>query len=196
MKSAAVKEKLTEYIGHEVEKLQNGQIPEQIFKYLSLAYEQPSSLLDYLPDDGVIFFDEFSRVQEMSDSLEKEEAEWYTSLLQEGQIIHDIPVSHVFSTLIGETELPKVYFSLFLRHIPNTSPQNIFNVSTKPMQNFHGQMNVLKAELDRWKKETTRLSCWDLMKNGSRSSRGYSTTIRLKSHLWKTEISFCLARYR
>ena len=152
VKAAAVKEKLTEYIGHEVDQLENGQVPEQIFKYLSLAYDNPSSLLDYLPNDGVIFFDEFSRVQEMSESLEKEEAEWYTSLLQEGQIIHDVDVSHAFSTLVSKTKLPKVYFSLFLRHIPNTSPQNIFNVSTKPMQNFHGQMNVLKAELDRWKK--------------------------------------------
>lgn len=152
VKAAAVKEKMTEYIGHEVDQLENGQVPEQIFKYLSLAYDHPSSLLDYLPEDGVIFFDEFSRVQEMSESLEKEEAEWYTSLLQEGQIIHDVPVSHAFSGLINNTKLPKVYFSLFLRHIPNTSPQNIFNVSTKPMQNFHGQMNVLKAELDRWKK--------------------------------------------
>ena len=152
VKSAAVKEKMTEYIGHEVDQLENGQVPEQIFKYLSLAYENPSSLLDYLPNDGVLFFDEFSRVQEMSESLEKEEAEWYTSLLQEGQIIHDVAVSHAFSTLVNRTKLPKVYFSLFLRHIANTSPQNIFNVSTKPMQNFHGQMNVLKAELDRWKK--------------------------------------------
>lgn len=152
VKAAAVKEKMTEYIGHEVDQLENGQVPEQIFKYLSLAYDHPSSLLDYLPEDGVIFFDEFSRVQEMSESLEKEEAEWYTSLLQEGQIIHDVPVSHAFTELINNTKLPKVYFSLFLRHIPNTSPQNIFNVSTKPMQNFHGQMNVLKAELDRWKK--------------------------------------------
>lgn len=152
VKSAAVKEKMTEYIGYEVSQLENGQVPEQIFKYLSLAYEKPSSLLDYLPDDGVLFFDEYSRVQEMSESLEKEEAEWYTSLLQEGQIIQDVPVSHTFSSLVSKTKLPKVYFSLFLRHIPNTSPQNIFNVSTKPMQNFHGQMNVLKAELDRWKK--------------------------------------------
>ncbi|MCC5804283.1 transcription-repair coupling factor [Rossellomorea vietnamensis] len=152
VKSAAVKEKMTEYIGYEVSQLENGQVPEQIFKYLSLAYEKPSSLLDYLPDDGVLFFDEYSRVQEMSESLEKEEAEWFTSLLQEGQIIQDVPVSHTFSSLVSKTKLPKVYFSLFLRHIPNTSPQNIFNVSTKPMQNFHGQMNVLKAELDRWKK--------------------------------------------
>ncbi|WP_064090893.1 transcription-repair coupling factor [Rossellomorea aquimaris] len=152
IKAAAVKEKLTEYIGHEIEQLENGQIPQQIFKYLSLAYDTPSSLLDYLPKDGVLFFDEYSRVQEMSESLETEEAEWYTSLLQDGQIIHDLPVSHSFNKLVANTRLTKVYFSLFLRHIPNTSPQNIFNIASKPMQNFHGQMNVLKAELDRWKK--------------------------------------------
>ncbi|WP_430483446.1 transcription-repair coupling factor [Rossellomorea marisflavi] len=152
IKSAGVKEKMTEYIGHEVEQLENGQVPEQIFKYLSLAYETPASLLDYLPEDGVLFFDEYSRVQEMSESLEKEEAEWYTSLLSEGQIIHDMVVSHPFASLVSNAKRSKVYFSLFLRQIPNTSPQNIFNVSTKPMQNFHGQMNVLKTELDRWKK--------------------------------------------
>jgi transcription-repair coupling factor (superfamily II helicase) len=152
IKTDSVKEKLTEYIGHEIEQLENGQIPEQIFKYLSLAYETPSSLLDYLPGDSVIFFDEYSRILEMSESLEREEAEWYTSLLQDGQIIHELSVSHNFPSLTANTKLPKVYFSLFLRHIPNTSPQNIFNVSAKPMQNFHGQMNVLKAELDRWKK--------------------------------------------
>ncbi|WP_143118087.1 hypothetical protein, partial [Shouchella clausii] len=42
--------------------------------------------------------------------------------------------------------------SLFLRHVPNTNPQNIINVTCKQMQNFHGQMHVLKSELDRWKK--------------------------------------------
>ncbi|MCL6572951.1 MAG: transcription-repair coupling factor, partial [Bacillus sp. (in: Bacteria)] len=45
-----------------------------------------------------------------------------------------------------------VYMSLFLRHVANTSPQNIINVSCKQMQNFHGQIHLLKAEMDRWKK--------------------------------------------
>ncbi|MFD2681341.1 transcription-repair coupling factor [Bacillus seohaeanensis] len=152
IKASTVKEKLTEYIGHEVEQLQNGQTPEQIFKYLSIAYPSVTSLLDYFPSDSFLFFDEYSRIQEMNESLDTEEAEWYTSLLQEGQIIHDITVSHSLPSLFSNTMLPKVYFSLFLRHLPNTSPQNIFNISSKPMQNFHGQMHVLKAELDRWKK--------------------------------------------
>ena len=44
-----------------------------------LAYDRPHSLLDYLPSNGLVFIDEISRVQEMNDSLVKEEAEWYTS---------------------------------------------------------------------------------------------------------------------
>ncbi|TYS13661.1 transcription-repair coupling factor [Rossellomorea vietnamensis] len=152
IKTDQVKERLTQNTGYELEQLRNGQKPQAIYKYLSYAYDEPASLLDYLPEGGMFFLDELGRVQEMGESLEKEEADWYTSLLQNGEIVHDVPVSHNLSKLLVQTGLPKVYFSLFLRHVPNTSPQNIFNLSSKPMQSFHGQMNVLKAELDRWKK--------------------------------------------
>jgi len=54
--------------------------------------------------------------------------------------------------LLHKAVQPIVYMSLFLRHVPNTNPQNIINVTCKQMQSFHGQMNVLKSEMDRWKK--------------------------------------------
>src|SRR5699024_3019669 len=41
---------------------------------------------------------------------------------------------------------------VFLRHIPNTQPQNIVNLSTRAMQEFHGQMHLFKNELKRWEK--------------------------------------------
>ncbi len=143
---------LTQSIGYELEQLRMGQKPEQIFKYISFAYEKENSLLDYLPKNGLIFVDEISRVQEMNDSLEKEEAEWYTSLLGEGKIPHDVKISHQLLPLLHKSENAVTYMSLFLRHVPNTNPQNIINVSCKPMQNFHGQMHVLKAEVERWAK--------------------------------------------
>jgi transcription-repair coupling factor (superfamily II helicase) len=143
---------LSQNIGFEIEQLKNGQKPNQVFKYLSLAYENNNSLLDYLPSNGLVFIDEISRVQEMNDSLVKEEAEWYTSLLAEGQIVHDIHISHDFQGIFQKREFPILYLSLFLRHVANTSPQNIMNLSCKQMQNFHGQMHLLKAEVERWKK--------------------------------------------
>ncbi|MFJ7729843.1 transcription-repair coupling factor [Neobacillus sp. NPDC097160] len=152
LKDDKAKMQLSQNISHELEQLKNRQKPDQVYKYLSLAYERPASLLDYLPSNGLVFIDEISRAQEMNDSLEKEEAEWYTSLLGEGQIIHDLHISHDLQALLQKREFPVLYMSLFLRHVANTSPQNIINISCKQMQNFHGQMHVLKAEIDRWKK--------------------------------------------
>jgi len=152
VKSAKSKELLTQNMGYAIEKLKNKQKPEQLFKFLSLAYEKPASLLDYLDGKGLIILDEYSRIQEMNDRLENEEAEWFTSLLEEGQIVHELEVSHNLTKLLIQANLPRLYLSLFLRHIPNTNPQNIVNITCKQMQNFHGQMHVLKTEMERWKK--------------------------------------------
>ncbi|MDP4170613.1 MAG: transcription-repair coupling factor [Bacillota bacterium] len=152
LKNEKEKISLAQNIGFELDRLKNGIKPDQIFKYLSIAYDKPGSLLDYLPKNGLVFIDEISRVQEMDDSLKKEEAEWYTSLLGEGQIIHDLHISHELPNLMQNKAFPVLYMSLFLRHVANTNPQNIINFSCKPMQNFHGQMHLLKAEVDRWKK--------------------------------------------
>lgn len=152
LKDDKAKLQLSQNISYELEQLNNGQKPDQVFKYLSLAYESTNSLLDYLPSNGLVFIDEISRVQEMNDSLLKEEAEWQTSLLSEGKIIHDVAISHDMQGLLQKKNFPVLYMSLFLRHVANTSPQNIINVSCKQMQNFHGQMHLLKSEIERWKK--------------------------------------------
>lgn len=152
IKDEKIKVQMSQHIGNEIEQLKSGQLPEQFFKYTSFAYPQLHSLLDYLPADGMILVDEISRVQEMNDSLQKEEVEWHTSLLGEGKIIHGVKVSHDFSNLLQKTTSPLLYMSLFLRHVQQTSPQNILNLTYKQIQNFHGQMNLLKTEIERWLK--------------------------------------------
>ncbi|MFD0051769.1 transcription-repair coupling factor [Actinomycetes bacterium NPDC127524] len=152
IKNEKTKEQLVQTIGYELEQFKTGNLTDQISKYLSLGYGKPASLIDYMPSDGIVMLDEISRIQEISDSLEKEEAEWYTNLLAEGQIIHDVKLAHRLPELIAGSDRPFIYLSLFLRHVPHTNPQNIINFTCKQMQNFHGQMNVFKAETDRWKK--------------------------------------------
>ena len=152
IKDDNVKEQLVETVSYELEQLKQGHIPDQIFKYLSLAYENSTSLIDYLPENGIVVLDEISRIQELNDSLEKEEAEWYTDLLSQGRIIQDVKLAHNLPDLIAHSTRPFIYLSLFLRHVPHTNPQNILNMACKQMQNFHGQMNVFKAEIERWKK--------------------------------------------
>ena len=90
VKNAALKATLTENIKGEIEQLRQGQLLENMFKYLSFFYESPASLLDYLPEGGLVIFDETTRIQETSDQLETEEAEWITELLGQGQIVRDV----------------------------------------------------------------------------------------------------------
>jgi len=152
LKDEKAKQLLLEHLSLELEQLKQGQTIEQQYKYASLFYEWPASLLDYMPENGLLLLDEASRIYETSENLDKEEAEWYTSLLSAGKIIHDLPISHSFSDLLQTCKKPRVYLSLFLRHVPHTHPQNIVSVSCKQMQHFHGQMELLKTELERWKK--------------------------------------------
>ncbi|BBP86491.1 hypothetical protein BsIDN1_01090 [Bacillus safensis] len=131
---------------------------QEMTKYLSYFYEKPASLLDYTSQDTIIILDEISRIQEMEEQLEQEEADWTISLLEEGNILHDLSLSFPFQELINQQSRSILYYSLFLRHVQQTNPQNIVNVSSKQMQNFHGQMNVLASEIERYKNSNTRLS--------------------------------------
>ncbi|MFD1706520.1 transcription-repair coupling factor [Siminovitchia sediminis] len=169
VKKDYTKEQLAQNIGADIEQMRNGQKPEQFFKYTQLAYEPAASLLDYVPQDSIIVLDEFSRIQEMNERLEKEEAEWYMAVLEQGSVTHDLKIAHSLNELFVGTPLPRIYVSLFLRHIPNTSPQNIANVPCKLMQNFHGQMHLLSSEVDRWK--SNQMSVVFLAPNEERSQK-------------------------
>ncbi|RKD22796.1 transcription-repair coupling factor [Ammoniphilus oxalaticus] len=152
IKDQAVKEKLSEKIGWEIEQLRQGQRFQSMYKYISLLYPNYQNLLDYMPDDTVIVLDEPSRVLETADNLEQDEAEWKTALIAEGEFTNNIPISFQYADIINNRQHKVIHLSVFLRQIPRTAPQNIVNFNCKMVQNFHGQMNVLKTEVDRWVK--------------------------------------------
>ena len=58
-----------------------------MYKYMSIYYDAPHSLLTYMPENTVVFIDEMSRVKEMAESLHKEEAQWLTALVEQGEIV-------------------------------------------------------------------------------------------------------------
>ncbi|MFB5663757.1 transcription-repair coupling factor [Alteribacillus sp. HJP-4] len=152
VKDSSIKEKLQEHLQYEIEQLDEQTRFQGIYKYMEYFYENPATLLSYFSGDSIVFMDEVSRVQEMAERLDKEEAEWKTTLLETGEVPVDLSLSIEFHELFKEHDGPRVYFSLFLRSIPSFQPQNIANLSCKAMQQFHGQMPVLKNEIQRWQK--------------------------------------------
>ncbi|RKN65747.1 transcription-repair coupling factor [Paenibacillus ginsengarvi] len=157
MTDRQVREKLKEEIGHEVERLREHQFFAGLYKYVGLLYPERHTLMDYLPKDAVLVIDEPSRLLETAKQLERDEGEWMTNLLQEGKSLPSFVMSKTYETLLHRTAFPALYVSLFLRQVPQTQPQNVVNFMCRAMQNFHGQMNVLKSEMERWKKTGARV---------------------------------------
>ncbi|WP_079477403.1 transcription-repair coupling factor [Halobacillus salinus] len=147
------KETLNEIMEHDIDRLKQQERFEEMYKYIGYFYEENYSLLDYLPQNGLIVLDEMSRIQETANRLDQEEAEWHQSLLEANQTVRSLKISFDWHDTWEKMEQPKLYMSVFMRHIPNTQPQNIVNISSRQMQQFHGQMNLLKNEMDRWEKQ-------------------------------------------
>lgn len=152
MKNSDSKEKLLETIEADLEQMKSLEHVQEMHKYIGFLYENPASLLDYLPTNGLVIFDEMSRIHETAINLDKEEAEWYSSILEAGQMVRNSIFSFDWHAVWEKMKHQRLYMSIFLRHIPNTHPQNIINLSSRAMQEFHGQMHLFKNELKRWQK--------------------------------------------
>ncbi|TVY06800.1 transcription-repair coupling factor [Paenibacillus cremeus] len=157
MNDRQAKDRLLEGIGHEIELLREGQHFSGLFKYVSLLFPERQTLLDYMPNDSILLVDEPARLIETAKQLEKDEAEWMTMSLQDGKCLPALILSKTYETLLHRRPYPTLYMSLFLRQVPQTLPQNIVNFMCRVMQSFHGQMNLLKSEMERWKKSGTKV---------------------------------------
>ncbi|GGG24625.1 transcription-repair coupling factor [Paenibacillus abyssi] len=169
MSDRLAKDRMREEIGSEIEKLRQQVYFSEIYKYISLLYPERQTIIDYMQEDTLLIIDEPTRLIETARQLERDEAEWATHLLQNGKSLPGFVLSRESDEILYQRPFPTLFLSLFLRQIPHTQPQNILNFMCRAMQNFHGQMNVLKSEMDRWRKSGANVIM--LAGNGERMER-------------------------
>lgn len=150
VKKQETKELLYQHIQYDIDMLQQGNVPDYVNKYASLLYEQTAFLGDYFSSNGLVLFDELGRIQEIMDAWEREEDEWFLSLLEEGKMVHDVKPAFSFKEILAMISQQKLFFSLFSRTFSGVAFKKTTNFSCKPMQQFHGQMALLQSEMERW----------------------------------------------
>lgn len=144
-------------IQFDIERMKEGDLFTGIYKYISQIYPDYQSLLDYMPENSVVILDELTRITESAKQLEREEAEWQTALLNQGEFMPSLTISYSYEETILKRDFQRIYLSLFMRNVSHAQPQNIVQFICRGMQQFHGQMHVLKAEWDRWKNANYRI---------------------------------------
>jgi transcription-repair coupling factor (superfamily II helicase) len=125
------------------EGLAEGILPEGTRRWLGLAFGQPASLLDYLPDNSLIAFDEVDQCHAHSDRwVEHVEDHWQevnSANPVDGEPVMELPKTHrSFDAALEEAE---VFPRLFLSEIAEDN--NGLNLASRPIPALPHQFGKL-----------------------------------------------------
>ncbi|KAB0240700.1 transcription-repair coupling factor [Microcystis aeruginosa EAWAG127a] len=136
---------VADYLGaEEREKLANGIYPEGIERFLGLAFPQAASLLDYLPENTLIAFDELESCQARSDR-------WIEYIGERWQEIEP-PLPKIHRSFGESLQISVKFPHLYLSEIDDHLSENSLNLSSRRIPTSPGQFAKL-AEILRGKRE-------------------------------------------
>ena len=136
----------------ELDALLEGNPPEGMRRFLGIAFEQPASIIDYLPDNTLIAFDELEQCQAHSDRwLELSESQWHLD--------PSLPKIHAeFPTCIAKADKYScIYLSEIAEEkarldIENPDKVSVHNLQARPIPTTPNQFAKL-ASILRGKRE-------------------------------------------
>lgn len=152
-------EKLRERVEGHLEKLEQGIYFEGLEQYASFFYAQMDTILDYFPFPPLVLVDEPARIREASADLQARDEERQVAILEKGGLLPgQLGLYLNYLDLFGRMRKHNtIYFSLLLKKVPGSEPQNSVSVAGKPMQEFHGQWPLFTEEMGRWRTQKYRV---------------------------------------
>ena len=112
-----------------------------------------SNLIDYLKDNSIVFIDEPQRIEEKYNFLREEFNYEIIDKLEAGEILSshgEIKLDYM-EVLKATTEKITIVNTELLKQNPYFSPKSILNFSSKSVQSFHNNLELLKEELNYYK---------------------------------------------
>ncbi|MDR3189578.1 MAG: transcription-repair coupling factor [Lactobacillaceae bacterium] len=131
---------------------QGGMLPE-IRQYLHLLYPTPAKLYDYLPQAGIVIYDDYPRMLENAAQAELTSSEWWAEHLEHHGVLPDADFGVQIADLARDDKHTSVISSPMQRGIGNLRQTSLSNLVVRPSQQFFGQMPLLQSEVQRWQKQ-------------------------------------------
>lgn len=152
LKTPTDQELLSSYFSQLISEWQEGNPTADARYYLDYLYAEKATLFDYLTAADGICFDDYPRMLEAEKELLVEEAEWQTTRLAELRIFPGQQLGGELRQLIKQAPCSLSFFSLFQKGVGNLKFQAMHQFQYRNMQQFFGQMGLLKVEVARWAK--------------------------------------------
>ncbi|EOH94575.1 transcription-repair coupling factor [Enterococcus haemoperoxidus ATCC BAA-382] len=152
-KDTAEKDFLQDYFGQLATSWSQGIPTDTAHYYTDFLYETKTTLLDYISEDSLVFVDDYARILEAEREIIREENEWQVLKLEEMRVFPEQTFGLEFHEQVRKMTFATTFFSLFQKGMGNLRFQAVHNFQYRSMQQFFGQMPLLKTEMDRWQKQ-------------------------------------------
>lgn len=121
--------------------------------YIDYFYPQATSLVDYLGAHGTVIFEDLAHLQDAEQQLITNDAEWVTDRLAKNQVLPQIEIANRLLDIVHHSGHAQVIVSQFQKGLGKLKLDNLVQVNSRVMQQFFGQLPLLKTEMERWQKQ-------------------------------------------
>ncbi|MCI1286817.1 MAG: transcription-repair coupling factor [Pediococcus pentosaceus] len=142
-------EALQQNINEVIERWKHHQLIQEDTMYAKQLYAAKTSLLDYLTK-GTLVLDDYPRILDAETDIENNEASWIVDQLKNNVLLDNESFGVDIRTLIKKKSVPQLFLSLFQKGMGRLKFDQLTEITTRAVQDFFGQMPVLKGEVERW----------------------------------------------
>ena len=148
-------EKLTEHL----EKIRHNIYFPCIEQYLLYFYPQPAGLLDWFPDDALLFLNDPLRCQQAVEQLTNELGEMQSTLFAQGELLaQQVELIWDYEQILTKTKKQIVAFSVFTQKGSAVKYRHAVSLSAKPVPRFLGQWDLFAQEVSHWRRQGYRVA--------------------------------------
>lgn len=128
-------------------------------RFIKYFYEDTVTLLDYMPKNTVIFWDEMPRIKEKAKNVLKEYEESIKSHIEKGYLLpNQIQMIFSYEDIL---DVAKDYTQILLMNIYQTLNdfpiRKTINFNVSSANTFKQRINILEENLKKWKNENYRI---------------------------------------
>lgn len=150
--SKGEKKPLMDYFSELATHWDKGELTEETSFFSSFIYPKKTTLIDYF-DHPVVFVDELGRIYDTETQMDKESAQFLTDKLAQLQALPEQVLQGDFRDFLKKSKEKQTFFSNFQKGMGNLQFKAVHPVEMHTMQQFFGQLPLLKTEMDRWEKQ-------------------------------------------
>lgn len=130
-----------------LDELNDGGLPKNYAFLIDYLLEISSSLLEYLPKNGQILFDDLPLINQAVETVDKQNAAFINDELKTGAMLPGQSLRSDYTKILSKDKHHRIYFSLFQRSMGRLRLGQMLNWSTREPEQFFSQMPLIKSEL-------------------------------------------------